>query len=454
MKLSFSATSSSRFGPRTGTINLASICINTPGLMVATSRGVVSHIGHDQYSRTPALRCVSVPFESFLENSPPTPTLQKGSNPLHAFLMFKPSQNLLVMTLRDPANANETPSNGNNYISASTSRGIKKITPAQYRDYVHKCAPDVAVAFPDIPWTLPPFSQKRITKSIDRTATWLAGLLAPPVPDRLSILEAETVHPYKCLDDGVAGYVFDLVPLRKELEASPHEGRDDQQETTALLKASLMSARSAKLRVVNSPVSPHEILRLIRDVGVDIFDAKWAQDAAQVGVALDFVFPVPSEAAMGKRRDLGHNLYSTDYAHDFSPFADGLLDCPCDSCAPPALAQVLQHSALDPQPSTYAPAPYTRAYVHHLLNTHEMSAHSLLVRHNLAVVDTFFAGVRDVLGRGEDLSAHVDRFISEYDETLKVIDEGRVMWKDVDVARGKGRLARERESDSVIVDDN
>lgn len=73
-----------------------------------------------------------------------------------------------------------------------------------------------------------------------------------------------------------------------------------------------------------------------------------------------------------------------------------------------------------------------------------MSAHSLLIMHNLAVLDTFFANVRGVLERGEDLGAHVERFAAEYDETLRVMDEGRNMWKDVDFARGKGRLARER----------
>ncbi|KAJ7874675.1 tRNA-guanine(15) transglycosylase-like protein [Mycena olivaceomarginata] len=474
MSLSFSVGQSSRFGPRTGTVSLlrtgTSISINTPALMVATSRGVVPHLGRDQYKRTSALRWISVPFESFLENSPPIPTLQPGSNPLHTFLGFNNSQNLVAMTLRDPADPSETPANGNDYISASTGRGIKKITPAQWRNHVHACVPDIVVALPDIPWTSPPFSQKRITKSIERTATWLANLLAP-APHPLNILvhmaggiseparraftdsltetlygkEAEAVHPHKCLDDGVVGYVFDLVPLRKAMESSPDDARDNQEETAALLKASLLSARPNKLRVVNSPASPHEILRLIRDVGVDVFDAKWAQDAAQIGVALDFVFPVPSEAAKGKQRDLGHNLYRTDYAHDFSSFADSLQDCSCGACAPLAPQTVISHSAIDAHaPATSAPAPYTRAYVHHLLQTHEMSAHSLLIMHNLAVLDTFFANVRGVLERGEDLSAHVERFAAEYDETLRVMDEGRSMWKDVEFTRGKGRLARER----------
>jgi queuine tRNA-ribosyltransferase len=257
--------------------------------------------------------------------------------------------------------------------------------------------------------------------------------------------EAADVHPHRCLDDGVAGYVFDLVPLRKAMEASPEDGRDDQHETVALFKASLTSAPPAKLRVVNSAASPHEILRLIRDVGVDVFDAKWVQDAAHVGVALDFVFPVQNAAAKGKQRDIGHNLYRTQYAHEFSPFADCVSACPCCACAPVAPQTAIAHSVLDVHtPAATAPTPYTRAYLHHLLHTHEMSAHALLVMHNLAVLDAFFAGVRDVLECGEDFGAHVNLFVAEYDETLAVVDEARTMWKDVDVARGKGRIARER----------
>ena len=84
---------------------------------------------------------------------------------------------------------------------------------------------------------------------------------------------------------------------------------------TELLRASLDPLPADKLRIVNSPASPHEILRLIRDVGIDLIDAAWAQRAADIGIALDFHFPVPTpssnncpppRARDGGRRDLGH----------------------------------------------------------------------------------------------------------------------------------------------------
>ncbi|KAJ7755693.1 tRNA-guanine(15) transglycosylase-like protein [Mycena maculata] len=469
MSLSFTLAPCSRLGPRTGTLTLRSVSINTPGLMVTTSRGVVPHLSRDQHKRTAALRLVHVPFETFLENTPPTPTLQPGLHPLHTFLGFDPNVHLVAMTLRDPADGKEMPSNGHDYISASTARGVRKVTPNQWREYVRACAPDVVVALPDVPWSLPPFSQKRTTKSIERTAAWLAHLLAPSPP--LNILvhmaggtseaarrsfsesltetlhgkEAEAVSPHRCIDDGAAGYIFDLLPLRREMDAEAREQDPVHRanETQALLAVSLEHLSPTKLRVVNSVASPHEILRLIRSVGVDVFDAKWAQDAAHVGVALDFVFPIRDKEL---RRDLGHNLYRLQYANDFAAFSAAA--CFCGACAPVAPPSAISHSALDAHVSALAlPPAYTRAYVHHLLHTHEMSAHALLVLHNLAVLDAFFAGVRDVLLRGEDLGAHADAFSAQYDENLTIVHEARAMWKEVDIARGKGRMARERAAD-------
>jgi len=79
-----------------------------------------------------------------------------------------------------------------------------------------------------------------------------------------------------------------------------------------------------------------------------------------------------------------------------------------------------------------------------------MSAHALLVMHNLTVLDAFFAGVRGVLQHGVDFEEQVDIFVAEYDEGSAIIEEARMVWKNVDMARGKGRLARERIGEKEI----
>ena len=40
---------------------------------------------------------------------------------------------------------------------------------------------------------------------------------------------------------------------------------------------------------------------------------------------------------------------------------------------------------------------FTRAYIHHLLHAHEMSAHALLAMHNIQVLSAFLSGILHVM---------------------------------------------------------
>lgn len=379
---------------------------------------------------------------------------------------------------------------------------------------MNSCKPDLIFALSDTPLTRPPYSQKRLTKSIERSAQWLASILvsssdqpsvlvhmagATSIPARKAFAEslveklygpeADIVKPYETLDQGVVGYSFDLLPLRLSLQAleksyekcPPTEEIPSQapvqrstpmtevnldpvipvhtDRVTPFLQASLVPLPVPKLRIVNTTQTPHEILRLISSVGVDLFDSHWAQRAADIGVALDFAFPVPTTLALqiGTRKsgkaDIGHNLYDPAYSGDFSRFS--AMNCSCMACSPLVPAAKIYHgvddvsftkqSNLPPSDKPRRKPGNTRSYVHHLLHTHEMSAHTLLVIHNLAVLEQFFSGIQHILtNRLESWNLEVDSFISTYDEKLEVFEEARAMWKYVDLARGKGRLARER----------
>ena len=328
------------------------------------------------------------------------------------------------------------------------------------------------------------------------TSTAARRAFADSLLETLYGKEAEQVAPLRCLDEGVIGYTFDLVPLRLSLEAVMGKAQDDlspnkgnlgsapsrnlvhTDHLVPLINASLESLPVSKLRIANTTSSPHEMLQLIQRTGIDLFDAHWAQNAANIGVALDFTFPAPAHVAISDKlrtrangkHDLGHNLYDSIYASDFSSLADGLSPasatsvgssgspqakqtCPCLACSPVFPNTRICHGPpeLEAEPPAtgnvvYRP-PFTRAYVHHLLQTHEMSAHSLLVMHNLSVLDAFFAGVRNAIAVAEvAFEREVERFIQTYDEDMAVFDEAAVGWRNVDLARGKGRLAREREN--------
>ena len=237
---------------------------------------------------------------------------------------------------------------------------------------------------------------------------------------------------------------------------------------TPLLESSLTILPITKLRLINSTKSPHEILRLISTIGIDLFDAQWAQEAADIGIALDFQFPVRGNDE--QQAEIGHNLYNSKFSLDFNPLANAfrgafavdvdLPICSCAACSPISPSTRIYHGvdtpSNDPEPQKsnnpqYKPH-FTRAYIHHLLHTHEMSAHALLVMHNLQVLSAFFAGIRHVLdsSTSEQWTKEVDRFTKMYDESLDVFDTARSSWKEVDLARGKGRLVREKEKEKTM----
>ncbi|KAG1871408.1 hypothetical protein F4604DRAFT_1583403 [Suillus subluteus] len=571
-KLTFVLDRGKQFGPRVGGLCLTRpsdsssnhiIDIQTPNFLVGTSRGAVPHFSRDHVHSAKGISWINVPFESFLEQTPPVPTYQAGSQPLHNFLGFDSSKHIVSLSLRDPLDAREMPPNGNAHVSALCMRGVRKVTLADWRSYVLTMQPDITFALSDTPFTVAPHSQKRLTKSIERSAAWLADLLRPventmddapseSAPTSLNVfvhmaggtstsarrafshsltetlhgLEANAVKPLLCLDEGVAGYAFDLAALHVKLAplSTPNDrggGIEIAEDSLILqnseslaqtptpntavtptslsssmieplsfslaptldelLRASLEPLPIAKPRLVTDVRSPHEILRLIRDIGVDVFDAGWAVKAADIGVAIDFIFPVPSEHDSSpdrRKRDIGHNLYDAKYAHDFISLSDAFLAghnrssssetpvCPCAACSPTAPTSPIHHSKVDVQShqalsdgtsqKTFLP-PFTRAYLHHLLHTHEMSAHTLLVAHNVAVLDALLTGVRTILSGHADpieaaaiFSREVTRFEEVYDGAMSVLHTARDNWKDVKYARGKGRLAREAQKDKDV----
>ncbi|KAF8892620.1 tRNA-guanine(15) transglycosylase-like protein [Infundibulicybe gibba] len=409
---------SSKFGPRLGSLiiqrpNHPDQKIATPGLLASTSRGVIPHLSRDHYAATSSVQWVHVPFESFVELTPPIPTLQQGKNPLHMFLGFSPSQHVLSMSIRDPSDEREMPPNSSAHISAYCLRGVRKVSPEQWRTYVLACKPDIAFALTDTPYTNPPYSQKRLTKSIERSLRgWLifydhfrqrnAPRDEAALPARRafsqSLLEvlfgkdSEAIAPLRHLDEGVSGYVFDLAPLR---------------HTLSLLNPRTNSpkypCRHPNRALPRLPIAS-EILRLIQTVGIDIFDARFAQRAADLGVALDFEFPAPPA---GERITHCSLTDPSNIAKDLSTDKEG-------------------------QPSS-KPS-YTRAYIHHLLHTHEMSAHTLLATHNSP--------------RSQISSPPFASFYPT--KTLNVLNEATTTWKEVELARGKGRLRREKEKEERL----
>lgn len=411
------------------------------------------------------------------------------------------------------------------------------MTPSTFLEHTLACQPDIVVAPADTPYTAPPFSQRRINKNVERSAAWLveilksisdpklssnnlstakqilvllplAGLTAPQARSAFSSLlqenltgrEAIELAPlgFRCLDDGVWGYLLELGPLRPSYLPLPivtptppstepipmTSSHFDDDEVVSnivdLLQTSLKSLPASKARVAISTQSPHEVLRLINEVGIDLFDVSaWSSACARRGIGFDFIFPAPKDdekelTTIGVnaprsdgRLDIGHNFFSHGYAHDFGRIAVNFLDgqlgaakraalcsnvCPCIACSPQSTAAA--GASCDP--------PHTRAYIHHLLHTHEMSAYALLESHNAAVIASFFSGIRKTLStslasradsgdgpRMDVFSKEITNFIAYYGLPCSILEEATREWEAVEKSRGKGSLKRARDAETT-----
>ncbi|CAE6464749.1 unnamed protein product [Rhizoctonia solani] len=474
------------------------------------------------------------------------------AHPLHRLMSLKTDKHITSMSLRDPSSVNEMPANTAEFIQTQCIRGCRKVRPPDYISYVSGTNPDIVIAPGDTPFTPPPYSQKRIEKSIARTLAWLTHLTIGLVPrpifaplmggtnanariafarglvesldpsdwqklnpgrniserargnDEGSIVGSITVTettaasspPIERLDETLTGYVLEIAPIQSELRAQlgkqngvvppplpttapsarahafatnvlaapdPLESdilnyaEDMDARLPELVRSSLDHLPSQKPRLALGLAlsSPHVMLGLIEQ-GVDLIDSALAIRCASAGVALDFVFPVVGEHS-GTKLDIGHNLYDSRYEQQFVRLSDEFADasnadsseklvCYCSACSPVWETRPVEHSKVDELASggesIYAPA-YTRAYIHHLLHTHEMSAHTLLTFHNLAVVEAMMAGARSAIENGT-FEKDLRLFEARYDGGVRVLRDAEKAWRSVDRARGKGRLAREK----------
>lgn len=221
----------------------------------------------------------------------------------------------------------------------------------------------------------------------------------------------------RSIADMVQGFSINVNSIRGPVDDKAHGSlRED------CIAASVESLRPDKFRLALCPEGPHEILRLVRRFGFDLFMDEWTSRLATMGVALNFSFA--GVASPGDEpAQIGINLYDPQYATAFAPLGDVPLA--------ERLRTRYGAEALGDEP--------TRAYLYHLLHTHEMTAHVLLAMHNICVMDLFMAQTRSSI-KDETFEAKMDNFNRMYAEKLDCLHEAEAAWKLVHSQRGKGRL--------------
>lgn len=141
-----------------------------------------------------------------------------------------------------------------------------------------------------------------------------------------------------------------------------------------------------KLKVMLGAYKPHVALELI-SFGIDLLDTSYANIVTASNRALVFDFSLADSKNVFPELD----IMDVKLKDDFSPLVAG---CPCLACK--------KHS---------------RAYIHHLLNTHELLGPMLLSIHNIHHYKLFFESIRSSIAN-DRLSELLKQVRDQYDQKV------------------------------------
>eukprot|EP00850_Spirogloea_muscicola_P023972 SM000414S15656 [mRNA] locus=s414:6687:11212:- [translate_table: standard] len=263
------------------------------------------------------------------------------------------------------------------------SLGCFQIGPRLHMEVVEALQPDICVALADeVPTRAPARRNKLATV---RTLDWLDACLALRQPDSCPMLGSVVG----------AGSLVERLHAAEETAKRDVEGfhlagfgmGESFQERSGLLATTLSVLPSDKIRHISGCSLPEEVLQVVAG-GVDLVESIYPHQLTSGGYAmsLPLKYLASSEehdeiqrciCREHERACLGAdpakiNLHSRWYRDDTRPLVE---DCMCFTCRT-----------------------HSRAYIHHLLNTHEMLAEVLLDVHNTWHFMGFFRHIRAAIG--------------------------------------------------------
>lgn len=298
------------------------------------------------------------------------------------------------------------------WASVSTPAGATTVTPAQYVDLFSRLLhPDVAVLLSD---DVPSDAKRaRASTAVHRTVLWAKECIQRVKIQSRIVNNDNTaqVALFAAIQGG--GYP----DLRKQCAESLIDSMSDlagicigglgtgesPEVREEIILQSMQDVPCDKARMVLGPLgSPLDILDAVC-LGIDVFDpASFLSSLTAGGHALCFPLSLSpfddasqrleasgcsdadglsnSSGTAGARDDTKLNLWALTYKLDSRPLVSG---CPCLTCTA-----------------------HSRAYVHHLLQTHEMSAQVLLEAHNTAHYLRFFAAIRSFIKQNKLTKYH------------------------------------------------
>ncbi|KAF6252340.1 tRNA-guanine(15) transglycosylase-like protein [Scenedesmus sp. NREL 46B-D3] len=376
--------------------------IVTPTPMLYTRRGGCLFLTPDNMDKLrPDAQMVQINAMQFIHL--PSPDIIKSyGRSVHHYLGI-PSWPVFASN-RDPTMTEyfSAKSSNNTAVYATLYTGGTQVTPERYMQAIAALQPDMYVALADeVPGDARP---KRVGQSVDRTIKWLDECIQhhqalqqqqqqqKQQQQKQQQAEAAARVPDPQLFAAIVGAASEQERVRSAKAAAGREVAgfalcgfgmgEPAAARPGLMAAALQHLPADKPRVVVGLASPEEVLEAVSQ-GVDLFDCSYPTHATAQGYAL--CFPLRQHEEQQQQQDYVDtecgaddsklNLWSLQYRADKGPLVQG---CSCFACR--------SHS---------------RAYLHHLLHTHEMLASVLLELHNTHWWLGFFGAVQEAIQAGQ-----------------------------------------------------
>ncbi|KAI9263752.1 tRNA-guanine(15) transglycosylase-like protein [Sporodiniella umbellata] len=354
--------------------------IQTPNCLTYSLRGSVPHLVADNLSPLP-IELIQVSLEQLLEHKDTSSF--KYPHGLHKYLHHE--DKLLFCDLRDPLKLVPTSFNTDKYLSVESHGGVRQVTPELWAEAMKSYQPDLVAPMVDTITDLDA-KPKRIIRSVNRSLRWLDDNLAQAKTLDIPLFAHVMGHTHaeerirsakETAQRDVEGFIINLLGL-------------DREQTMALLRVSTDALPANKPRLCYGLATPEKILEGISN-GIDLFDGSYAYKATEKGRAIVFRLGC-EEAKESVPKTL--DLWDPIFAHDFSALDP---ECGCHSCS----------------------RPHNRAFIHHLLNAHEMLGPLLIMSHNIYQLDRFMRDIRDSID-DNTFEQKKDIFMKHYSHAVEL----------------------------------
>eukprot|EP01133_Synstelium_polycarpum_P000241 gene241-292_t len=353
---------------RCGKIIVGEKTLSTPTFLFYTKQGSVDNLTKDLLNELPhsSTHLLQLLYSDIVQFSE---ALEKYGKGAHQFLAYP--EHLLFISMRDSNGYQEVTFNEQSFM-VQTRKGNQKISAEEFLKTIKAIKPDFFSSLSlDIQWST---SQKKTKKQIVFSKTSLDTLLADKTIDHSTIFA--NIHGNK--DEEI------ILKSNKETSVKNVGGfilanfgtNESPEDRTIQIPKLIEMLPNDKPRLITGLGSPEDILSLV-EMGVDLFNTSYPSTVTEWGNALSFEYNFEqlkknaanaTDAAAAVVTESKLNLWDVKFVIDTTAIIPG---CPCFACKN-----------------------HNKAYIHHLLNTHEMLAQVLLTIHNTSHYLGFFSEIQ------------------------------------------------------------